>query len=110
VAFYPRISSAFAHSGTGEALWSLTRLDRNGSVFVLDHVFCNFAGFCNAAALNLNVSNCMGFVFCLQNYAQRKALEYSSQTAFFMAIVLTQWANVINNKTRRVSVFRHGMK
>lgn len=42
-------------------------------------------------------------------YAQRKVLEYSCHTAFFTAIVIVQWTDLIICKTRRLSVIHQGM-
>nr|CAH8866880.1 unnamed protein product [Trichobilharzia regenti] len=42
-------------------------------------------------------------------YSQRKRLEYTCHTAFFAAIVIVQWADLIICKTRRNSVFQQGM-
>ena len=43
-------------------------------------------------------------------YQDRKALEYTCHTAFFISIVIVQWTDVIICKTRRLSVFDQGMK
>merc|ERR1711910_38938 len=43
-------------------------------------------------------------------YADRKVLEYTCHTAFFVSIVVVQWADLIICKTRRNSVFQQGMK
>jgi len=43
------------------------------------------------------------------NYAQRKVLEYTCHTAFFMSIVIVQWADLMICKTRRNSIFQQGM-
>merc|ERR1712183_169909 len=43
-------------------------------------------------------------------YADRKILEYTYHTAFFVSIVVVQWADLIICKTRRNSVFQQGMK
>lgn len=43
-------------------------------------------------------------------YAQRKKLEYTCHTAFFVTIVVVQWADLIICKTRRLSLFQQGMK
>jgi sodium/potassium-transporting ATPase subunit alpha len=43
-------------------------------------------------------------------YKDRKILEYTCHTAFFAAIVVVQWADLIICKTRRNSVFHQGMK
>uniref|UniRef100_A0A8C0HUX8 Sodium/potassium-transporting ATPase subunit alpha n=1 Tax=Balaenoptera musculus TaxID=9771 RepID=A0A8C0HUX8_BALMU len=42
-------------------------------------------------------------------YEQRKVLELTCQTAFFVSIVVVQWADLIICKTRRNSVFQQGM-
>ena len=44
-----------------------------------------------------------------QTYDARKQLEYTCHTAFFVAIVIVQWADVIICKTRRLSLFQQGM-
>uniref|UniRef100_A0A1W7RAY1 Sodium/potassium-transporting ATPase subunit alpha n=1 Tax=Hadrurus spadix TaxID=141984 RepID=A0A1W7RAY1_9SCOR len=43
-------------------------------------------------------------------YKDRKTLEYTCHTAFFISIVIVQWADLIICKTRRNSVFHQGMK
>ncbi|XP_069497029.1 sodium/potassium-transporting ATPase subunit alpha-3 isoform X2 [Ambystoma mexicanum] len=43
-------------------------------------------------------------------YEQRKVVEFTCHTAFFVSIVVVQWADVIICKTRRNSVFQQGMK
>ncbi|XP_071959681.1 sodium/potassium-transporting ATPase subunit alpha-3-like isoform X2 [Antedon mediterranea] len=43
------------------------------------------------------------------SYQQRKVLEYTCHTAFFVSIVIVQWADVIICKTRRNSVVDQGM-
>jgi sodium/potassium-transporting ATPase subunit alpha len=42
-------------------------------------------------------------------YAQRKVLEYTCHTAFFMSIVIVQWADLMICKTRRNSIIHQGM-
>merc|ERR1711910_198691 len=42
-------------------------------------------------------------------YADRKILEYPCHTAFFVSIVIVQWADLIICKTRKLSVFQQGM-
>ncbi|KAG0719288.1 Sodium/potassium-transporting ATPase subunit alpha [Chionoecetes opilio] len=43
-------------------------------------------------------------------YHDRKILEYTCHTAFFVSIVVVQWADLIICKTRRNSIFHQGMK
>lgn len=43
-------------------------------------------------------------------YKQRKTVEYTCHTAFFISIVVVQWADLIICKTRRLSIFQQGMK
>jgi len=43
------------------------------------------------------------------SYADRKVLEYTCHSAFFVSIVIVQWADVIICKTRKLSVFTQGM-
>ncbi|KAI1305853.1 Sodium/potassium-transporting ATPase subunit alpha [Halotydeus destructor] len=42
-------------------------------------------------------------------YRNRKKLEYTCHTAFFVAIVVVQWADLIICKTRRNSILTQGM-
>ena len=42
-------------------------------------------------------------------YRDRKTLEYTCHTAFFVSIVVVQWADLIICKTRKNSVFQQGM-
>ncbi|XP_055853598.1 sodium/potassium-transporting ATPase subunit alpha-like [Episyrphus balteatus] len=42
-------------------------------------------------------------------YRDRKILEYTCQTGFFVAIVIVQWADLIICKTRRNSIVQQGM-
>ncbi|XP_049736914.1 sodium/potassium-transporting ATPase subunit alpha-2 isoform X2 [Elephas maximus indicus] len=43
-------------------------------------------------------------------FEQRKVVEFTCHTAFFISIVVVQWADLIICKTRRNSVFQQGMK
>ncbi|KAL2080995.1 hypothetical protein ACEWY4_022848 [Coilia grayii] len=43
-------------------------------------------------------------------YEQRKIVEFTCHTAFFVSIVIVQWADLIICKTRRNSVFQQGMR
>merc|ERR1711874_509975 len=43
-------------------------------------------------------------------YRDRKILEYTCHTAFFVSIVIVQWADLIICKTRKNSVFQQGMR
>merc|ERR1711876_162485 len=43
-------------------------------------------------------------------YRDRKILEYTCHTAFFVSIVIVQWADLIICKTRKNSLFQQGMK
>lgn len=45
-----------------------------------------------------------------QTYEQRKIVEFTCHTAFFVSVVVVQWADVIICKTRRNSVFQQGMR
>lgn len=42
-------------------------------------------------------------------YADRKLLEYTCSTAYFISIVQNQWVDLLICKTRRNSIFNHGM-
>lgn len=42
-------------------------------------------------------------------HSQRKKLEYTCQTAFFISIVIVQWAELIVCKTRTNSILQQGM-
>ena len=46
----------------------------------------------------------------LQTYEQRKIVEFTCHTSFFISIVVVQWADLVICKTRRNSVFQQGMK
>ncbi|CAB1351137.1 unnamed protein product, partial [Coregonus sp. 'balchen'] len=52
----------------------------------------------------------LGGFFSYFTYEQRKIVEYTCHTAFFVSIVVVQWADVIICKTRRNSVFQQGMR
>ncbi|XP_030032688.1 sodium/potassium-transporting ATPase subunit alpha isoform X1 [Manduca sexta] len=43
-------------------------------------------------------------------YRDRKALEFTCHTAFFVSIVVVQWADLIICKTRRNSIIHQGMR
>jgi len=43
-------------------------------------------------------------------YQQRKTLEFTCHTAFFVSIVIVQWTDLIICKTRRNSLFQQGMR
>lgn len=49
-------------------------------------------------------------LFFLQTYKNRKTLEYTCHTAFFVSIVIVQWADLIICKTRRNSILHQGMR
>ena len=51
---------------------------------------------------------CLPYAF--QTYEQRKIVEFTCHTAFFVSIVVVQWADLVICKTRRNSVFQQGMK
>ena len=42
-------------------------------------------------------------------YRDRKILEYTCHTAFFVSIVIVQWTDLIICKTRTASIFKQGM-
>jgi sodium/potassium-transporting ATPase subunit alpha len=42
-------------------------------------------------------------------YQDRKSLEYTCHTAFFVSIVVVQWSDAIICKTRKLSIFSQGM-
>lgn len=50
------------------------------------------------------------FSLYIQTYEQRKIVEFTCHTSFFVSIVVVQWADVIICKTRRNSVFQQGMR
>lgn len=43
-------------------------------------------------------------------FGQRKILEYTCHTAFFVSIVVVQWADLLICKTRRLSIVQQGLK
>ncbi|KAH9416191.1 Sodium/potassium-transporting ATPase subunit alpha-1 [Dermatophagoides pteronyssinus] len=42
-------------------------------------------------------------------FEERKSIQIEAQSAYFAGIIVMQWMDVIVCKTRRVSIFRHGM-
>lgn len=50
------------------------------------------------------------FFSLFKTYRDRKTLEYTCHTAFFVSIVVVQWADLIICKTRRNSIFQQGMR
>ncbi|EHB13669.1 Sodium/potassium-transporting ATPase subunit alpha-4 [Heterocephalus glaber] len=59
---------------------------------------------------NTSVVFVNNFAFGTETYQQRKVVEFTCHTAFFVSIVVVQWADLIICKTRRNSVFQQGMK
>lgn len=63
-----------------------------------------------------NVSLCVmcsiheSLVEMFQTYRDRKTLEFTCHTAFFVSIVVVQWADLIICKTRRNSLLHQGMR
>lgn len=53
---------------------------------------------------------CITCVLTWQTYEQRKIVEFTCHTSFFVSIVVVQWADLIICKTRRNSLFQQGMK
>jgi hypothetical protein len=43
-------------------------------------------------------------------YLQRQDLKYLGQSVFFVGIVLCQIVNIIQSRTRFVSLFKHGCR
>uniref|UniRef100_A0A915HIT9 Cation-transporting P-type ATPase C-terminal domain-containing protein n=1 Tax=Romanomermis culicivorax TaxID=13658 RepID=A0A915HIT9_ROMCU len=43
------------------------------------------------------------------SYMNRKILEYTCHTAFFVSIVIVQWADILISKTRRNSIIQQPM-
>ncbi|XP_042298287.1 sodium/potassium-transporting ATPase subunit alpha-2-like [Sceloporus undulatus] len=43
-------------------------------------------------------------------YEQRKVIEFTCHTAFFISIVVVQWADLIICKTRKLSLYHQGMR
>lgn len=48
--------------------------------------------------------------YILQTFESRKIVEYTCQTAFFVSIVIVQWADLIICKTRMNSIVQQKMK
>lgn len=65
-------------------------------------VVYSFTNVISTASINPNV-------YTFQTYAQRKILEYTCHTSFFMSIVIVQWADLMICKTRRNSIIHQGM-
>ena len=55
------------------------------------------------------VDNCY-YCYYEQDYDQRKQLEYTCHTGFFVTIVIVQWADLLICKTRINSLFQQGMR
>jgi hypothetical protein len=55
-------------------------------------------------------NECFNMFFILQTYRDRKELEYTCHTAFFVSIVIVQWSDLIICKTRRNSLVHQGMR
>ena len=55
------------------------------------------------------IFNLVNVSFQEWTYRDRKILESTCHTAFFIAIVIMQWATLIICKTRRLSIFQQGM-
>ena len=45
----------------------------------------------------------------IQTFYQRKELELTGYTIFFVSIVLVQWSDLVICKTRRLSLIHQGM-
>ncbi|XP_063711553.1 sodium/potassium-transporting ATPase subunit alpha-3-like [Symsagittifera roscoffensis] len=56
-----------------------------------------------------NVNNLQDSLGQRWSYSQRKILEQTCNTAFFVSIVIVQWADLIISKTRRNSLFVQGL-
>lgn len=54
--------------------------------------------------------NLMYLLLYKQTYRDRKTLEFTCHTAFFVSIVIVQWADLIVCKTRRNSIIHQGMR
>lgn len=60
--------------------------------------------------VNLNIFTNPNVLLFFQTYRDRKTLEYTCHTAFFVSIVVVQWADLIICKTRRNSIVHQGMR
>lgn len=49
-------------------------------------------------------------MYNFQTFESRKIVEYTCQTAFFISIVIVQWADLIICKTRMNSIIKQKMK
>lgn len=61
----------------------------------------------------MNLSKCLSLFLILlifQTYEDRKIVEYTCHTAFFVSIVIVQWTDLIICKTRTNSLIHQGMK
>lgn len=86
-----------------------TVTDSSGWVFsCVVEVFRSHTCLMRFRDVSLHVVRCC--VHVPQTYEQRKIVEFTCHTAFFVSIVVVQWADVIVCKTRRNSVFQQGMK
>ena len=46
----------------------------------------------------------------LQTYDARKELEKTCYAAYLISIVVMQWSGLLTRKTRRLSLFQHGVR
>lgn len=100
------ISMAYGHIGIMQA----------SAGFLAYYVITSQNGFLPSKLLDQRLGWETGYYNDLQDsygqewtFQDRKILEATCQTAFFLSIVFVQWTDLIICKTRRLSLLQHGM-
>ncbi|KAF3857441.1 hypothetical protein F7725_009300, partial [Dissostichus mawsoni] len=114
--------SSFSSSPTSLCPWEPIAYGQIGMIQALAGFFTYFVilaenGFLPSTLLGIRVNWDNKYLNDLEDtygqqwtYEQRKIVEFTCHTAFFVSIVIVQWADVIVCKTRRNSVFQQGMR
>lgn len=84
--------------------------DSYGQQWVSQHICVSlYVRVCVVQVVRIDADESLCACYC-QTYEQRKIVEFTCHTAFFVSIVVVQWADLIICKTRRNSVFQQGMR
>lgn len=94
---------------------NLLAFDSNGILEILTiwKILMDRIGFVIYALLPVPIINNVYSLFIIpdeKTYDARKQLEYTCHSAFFVAVVIAQWADLIICKTRRKSLYHQGMR
>ena len=49
-------------------------------------------------------------LFIIKTYDARKELEKTCYSAYLISVVVMQWSSLLTRKTRRLSLFQHGIR